>query len=61
MADGESDPLPEAHAERQVDPTLTVEPTSPDDPHRRLMPDHDLAAILSHVETRQVKGDLTSI
>ena len=35
--------------------TLTVEPASPDDAHRKLDRQYDLAAILSHVETRQVK------
>jgi hypothetical protein len=39
--------------------TLAVEPASPDDAHRPLEPAHDLASILSHVETRQVKGDFT--
>jgi len=39
--------------------TLTVEPGSAENAHRKLAPEHDLAAILSHVETRQVKGDYT--
>lgn len=39
--------------------TLTVEPASADDAHRRLDQQHNLAAILSHVETRQVKGNYT--
>ena len=39
--------------------TLTVEPGSAADAHRRLDKEHDLAAILSHVESRQVKGDYT--
>ena len=39
--------------------TLTVEPASADDAHRKLDRQHDLAAILSHVETRQVKGNYT--
>jgi transposase len=39
--------------------TLTVEPASADDAHRKLGNEHDLAAILSHVETRQVKGNYT--
>jgi transposase len=39
--------------------TLTVEPASADDAHRTLDNKHDLAAILSHVETRQVKGNYT--
>jgi len=38
---------------------LTVEPASPDDAHRRLEKHHDLAASLSHVETRQVRPDYT--
>jgi hypothetical protein len=39
--------------------TLTVEPASADDAHRKLEKEHDLAAILSQIETRQVKGDYT--
>jgi hypothetical protein len=39
--------------------TLTVEPGNPSDAHRRLGKEHDLAAILSHVETRQVTNDYT--
>lgn len=39
--------------------TCTVTPASADDAHRPLEQDHDLAAILSHVETRQVKNDYT--
>jgi hypothetical protein len=39
--------------------TLTVEPTNPDDAHRKLERQHDLTAILSHVETRQVKRNYT--
>lgn len=39
--------------------TLTVMPASADDAHRALDKDHNLTAILSHVETRQVKGDYT--
>jgi transposase len=39
--------------------TLTVEPASPDNAHRPLDKTHELQAILSHVETRQVKGDYT--
>ena len=39
--------------------TLTVEPASADNAHRKLDKQHDLAAILSHVETRQVKGNYT--
>ena len=38
---------------------LTVEPASADNAHRKLDKQHDLAAILSHVETRQVKGNYT--
>jgi hypothetical protein len=39
--------------------TLAVVPANPDDAHRRLEKDQDLAAILSHVETRQVANDYT--
>ena len=39
--------------------TLAVEPASPDDAHRALGDTHNLATILSRVETRQVKGDYT--
>jgi hypothetical protein len=39
--------------------TLTVQPASADDAHRMLDKRYDLAAILSHVETRQVKNDYT--
>jgi DNA-binding Lrp family transcriptional regulator len=39
--------------------TLTVAPTSADDAHRALQKHHDLAAILSHVENRQVRNDYT--
>ena len=39
--------------------TCTVEPANADDAHRRLEKGHDLAAILSHVERRQVKNDYT--
>jgi transposase len=39
--------------------TLTVEPAHPDDAHRKLDEHYDLAAILSHVETRQVTNDYT--
>ena len=38
---------------------LTVEPASPDDAHRKLEKSHNLAASLSHVETRQVRPDYT--
>jgi len=39
--------------------TLVVEAASADNAHRRLDQGYDLAAILSHVETRQVKNDYT--
>lgn len=39
--------------------TLTVEAAGADDAHRKLDKQHDLAAILSYVETRQVKGNYT--
>lgn len=39
--------------------TLTVTPVSFDDAHRLLGKEHSLAAILSHVETRQVANDYT--
>jgi hypothetical protein len=38
---------------------LTVEAASPDDAHRPLDKSHNLAASLSHVETRQVRPDYT--
>jgi CheY-like chemotaxis protein len=38
---------------------LRVAPASPDNAHRALEPSHDLAAILSHVEGRQVASDYT--
>jgi len=38
---------------------LTVEAGNPDDAHRRLDQSHNLAASLSHVETRQVRPDYT--
>jgi transposase len=38
---------------------LTVEAANPDDAHRRLDQSHNLAASLSHVETRQVGNDYT--
>ena len=38
---------------------LTVEPANSDDAHRRLDKSHNLAASLSHVETRQVRNDYT--
>jgi hypothetical protein len=39
--------------------TLTVEPADADDAHRPLGKEPDLAAILSHVEQRQVTNDYT--
>jgi biotin operon repressor len=39
--------------------TLTVEPACAEDAHRNLDKSHTLAAILSRVETRQVKNDYT--
>jgi hypothetical protein len=41
------------------DRELTVEPANPDDAHRPLDKNHNLAASLSHVETRQVRNDYT--
>jgi hypothetical protein len=38
---------------------LTVERANPDDAHRPLEKSHDLAASLSHVETRRVRNDYT--
>jgi transposase len=38
---------------------LTVAPANPTDAHRRLGPEHHLAASLSRVETRQVDSDYT--
>jgi hypothetical protein len=38
---------------------MTVEAANPDDAHRPLDKSHDLAASLSHVETRQVRPDYT--
>lgn len=38
---------------------FTVEPKNPADAHRPLLPEHDLAAILSHVEERRVANDYT--
>ena len=38
---------------------LTVEAGNPDDAHRRLEKSHNLAASLSHVESRQVRNDYT--
>jgi hypothetical protein len=39
--------------------TIAVVPAQADDAHRPLEKQHDLAAILSHVETRQVNNDYT--
>lgn len=39
--------------------TLTVQPADADDAHRPLGKEHELAAILSHVEQRQVTNDYT--
>jgi transposase len=39
--------------------TLAVQPADPADAHRPLGNEHDLAAILSHVEQRQVTNDYT--
>jgi len=41
------------------DQELTVEPANADDAHRPLDKSHNLAASLSHVETRQVRNDYT--
>jgi len=38
---------------------MTVEAANPDDAHRPLEKSHNLAASLSHVETRQVRNDYT--
>lgn len=38
---------------------MTVEAANPDGAHRRLDKSHNLAAALSHVETRQVRNDYT--
>jgi transposase len=42
-----------------VSNTIAVEPASADDAHRRLEKHHDLAAILSEVDTRHVNNDYT--
>jgi DNA-binding Lrp family transcriptional regulator len=42
-----------------VNATLAVVPASADDAHRPLEKQHDLAAILSHVESRRVNNDYT--
>jgi hypothetical protein len=42
-----------------VNATLAVEPANADDAHRPLERQHNLAAILSHVEKRQVNNDYT--
>ena len=41
------------------DRELTVEPANSDDAHRQLDKSHNLAASLSHVETRQVRNNYT--
>jgi hypothetical protein len=38
---------------------MTVAAANPDDAHRQLEKSHNLAAALSHVETRQVRNDYT--
>jgi hypothetical protein len=38
---------------------MTVEPANSDDAHRQLEKSHNLAASLSHVETRKVRNDYT--
>ena len=42
-----------------VNATIAVVPANPDDAHRPLEQQHDLAAILSHVEKRRVNADYT--
>jgi hypothetical protein len=42
-----------------VNGTIAVVPANPDDAHRPLEKQHDLAAILSHVEERRVNPDYT--
>ena len=42
-----------------VNGTIAVVPANPDDAHRPLERQHDLAAILSHVEKRRVNSDYT--
>jgi len=42
-----------------VNATLAVAPASADDAHRPLEKQHNLAAILSHVESRRVNNDYT--
>ncbi len=42
-----------------INATLAVAPASTDDAHRPLEKQHDLAAILSHVENRRVNNDYT--
>jgi hypothetical protein len=52
-----------AYLEREYLPwwnqTLAVQPADPADAHRPLGKEHDLAAILSHMEQRQVTNDYT--
>src|SRR3712207_7099197 len=38
---------------------LTVVPASAANAHRPLGPEHDLASVLSHIESRQVSSDYT--
>ena len=54
-----SQPLPGNRVLPWVNDTLAVTPANPDDAHRPLEKQHDLAAILSHVESRQVNNDYT--
>ena len=42
-----------------VNSTIAVAPANADDAHRALEKQHDLAAILSHVEKRRVNADYT--
>jgi hypothetical protein len=49
----------EQHYLRWWNRTCTVAPQNEEDTHRPLEQHHDLAAILSHVESRQVKNDYT--
>ena len=42
-----------------VNATIAVAPANADDAHRPLEKQHDLAAILSHVESRRVNNDYT--
>jgi hypothetical protein len=49
----------EQHYLRWWSQTCTVAPENEEDAHQPLEQHHDLAAILSHVESRQVKNDYT--